>query len=438
MLRTLILSLSVLALFAGFHSKVNAASPDDWTQWRGPNRDAVSTDKGLLKKWDDNGPPLAWKATGIGERYSSVSLAGGKVFTMGDRKNEEYVICLSGVDGKEVWATKIGGGTGGGGYAGPRCVPAIDGDLLYALSGNGDLVCLETAGGKERWSKNFGKDFGGKMMSGWGFSESPLVDGDWLVCSPGGKDAGIVALNKKNGEVVWKSAMHIEGRKDGKGSKEGAGYSSIVISNGGGVKQYVQLMGPGVVSVRAKDGQQQWSYNKVANTTANIPTVIVKDEYVFTSTGYGDGGSALLKLTGPSSSTGNETVKADEVYYLGAKDLQNHHGGMIMLGDYIYGGHQHGQGFPFCLEWKTGKVKYNKDRGPGKGSAAVGYADGLFYFRYEDGTMSLLDLKTDGFKVISKFQIPDVSKPSWPHPVIVGGKLYLREQGTLYCYNVKG
>ncbi|HZZ70878.1 MAG TPA: PQQ-binding-like beta-propeller repeat protein [Pirellulales bacterium] len=425
--RCTLVSLCAWALLSAY---AYASGPDEWIQWRGPNRDGISTDTGLMKSWSEEGPPLKWKATGLGDGFSGVSVSHGKIFTMGDRDKSEYVICLNEADGKEVWSTKIGGPTDGGGYHGPRCVPAIDGDRIYALGGNGELACLATADGKEIWTKDFKKDFKGKMMSGWGFSESPLVDGDWLVCTPGGKEDGMVALDKKTGAVVWTSKIEIPGNK----GQDGAGYASIVISHGAGVKQYVQLMGRGVVGVRAKDGKQLWSYNKIANGTANIPTVLVKDNYVFTSTGYGDGGSALLKLS-PGENGG---VEMHEEYYLGAKDLQNHHGGMVMLGDYIYGGHGHSNGFPFCLEWKTGKVLYNHDRGPGRESAAVAYADGLFYFRYQDGTMALMELDPKGFKVISKFKIPDVQKPSWPHPVIIGGHMYLREQDALYCYDVKG
>ena len=420
----------VLCAFALCGSPLLAASGDEWPQWRGTNRDGISPDKGLLKVWSEDGPPLAWKGTNIGIGLSAVSVAGGKVFTMGDRGDSGYVICLDAADGKEVWAQKVGAKSNcGNNGEGPHATPAIDGKMLYALTGNGELACLETATGKEVWKKDYKKDFGGHMMSGWNYSESPLVDGDRLICTPGGKDSTLVALDKKTGKEIWHSKADFDdGKKDG----GGAAYASIVISKGGGVKQYVQLLGHGIVGIRAEDGKQLWGYTKIANGTANVPTPIVKDDYVFCVTGYGTG-AALLKLK--SSSDG---VNAEQVYFLKGNELQNTHGGVIMVGDYIYGGHQHNNGFPFCLEWKTGKVLYNKERGPGKGSAAVGYADGLFYFRYEDGVMSLLDMQHDGFKVLSKFKIPDVKKPSWPQPVIVGGKLYLREQDTLYCYNVKG
>jgi len=400
----------------------------EWPQWRGPNRDGISSDTGLLKQWPANGPEVVWTTKGLGDGYSSIAIASGKIFTMGERGGNGYIICLDSQNGNELWATKIGGSADGGGYKGPRCVPAVDGDLVYGIGIDGSVACVAVVNGQLKWRKNFGEDFGGKMMSGWGFSESPLIDGDALLCTPGGKEAGIVALNKKTGAVIGKSVINIEG---GAG-KEGAGYSSIVISNAGGVKQYVTLMGKGVVGIRAKDGKQLWSYNRIANKTACIPTVIPHDDYIICSSGYADGGSALLKI----SKAGKDEVKMEEVWYHDAKTLQNHHGGMTLLGDYVYLGHGHNNGFPACFEWKTGKVLYNKERGPGSGSAAVGYADGLFYFRYQDGTMALLDMKPEGFKVLSTFKIPDVKKPSWPYPIIVGGKLYIREQDALYCYNV--
>jgi outer membrane protein assembly factor BamB len=414
-------------------SWLSAAAPESasWTQWRGPNRDGISPAKGLLKEWDADGPKLAWKVDGVGAGYSSVSIANGRIYTMGDRKKdkdkEQFVFGLSLADGKEQWATKIGKGGGGSGYEGPRCTPTVDGDRIYVVGIHGALACLEADSGKIVWQKDMPKDFGGKMMSGWGFSESPLVDGDWLICTPGGKEAMIVALDKKSGDVVWKSAYTEKGKK----GNDGAGYSSVVISKGGGVKQYVQMVGHGLIGVRAKDGKLLWTYDAIANGTANIPTPIVSGDYVFGSTGYG-AGSALVKLV----SSSDDEVVAEEVYFLEANKLQNHHGGLILLDGYIYGGQGHGNGLPICVDMLTGKANWGPERGAGTGSAAVVYADGHFYFRYENGVVALIEANKDEYKLKGKFKIPNVQKPSWPHPVVVGGKLYLREQDTLYCYDV--
>lgn len=398
-------------------------SDAEWPEWRGPHRDGVSVEKGLLSSWGEKGPALAWEAKGLGSGFSSVAIHKGHIVTMGKRPGGLFLVSLSLKDGSEQWATKLLDKAD----KQPNCTPTIADDMVYAMGTAGDLFCVGLEKGNIVWHKSLPKDFGGKMMSGWGYSESPLIDGDRLICSPGAKDAAIAALDKKTGELIWKSEIPDIGNRGG----DGAGYSSIIISNGAGVKQYVQLMGRGVISVDAKDGKFLWGYNRVANGTANIPTPIIHEDYVFCSSGYGTG-SALLKLV----KGGDTGVKAEEQYFLDAKTMQNHHGGMIMVGDYIYCGNQHNQGFPFCLAWKTGKVQWNPGRGPGKGSAAIVYADGQLYFRYQSGTMALIAASPEGYKENGVFEPPHGGDPSWAHPVVAGGRLYLREQDALYCYNI--
>ena len=404
-------------------SKVGGLPGGEWPQWRGPNRDGVSQETGLLTEWPEAGPTLLWQAEGLGKGYSSVAISGGKIFTLGQVKDAGTVLlALSLTDGKQLWQTPVGGGS-------PNCTPTVDGDLVYALGRDGDLVCCEAATGKTVWKKNFGTDFGGKMMSGWGYSESPLVDGDRLICTPGAPEAAIVALDKKTGATIWKSPAPTDWGGDR--GKDGAGYSSIVVGNGGGVKQYVQLTGRGIVSVAAADGRLLWTYNRVANGTANIPTPIIHGDYVFCSSGYGTG-AALLQLKPADGG-----VKADEVYFLKADELQNHHGGMIRIGDYIYCGHGHNNGLPMCIELKTGNRLWEKERGAGTGSAAAIYADGHLYFRYESGEMALIEANPQKYVLKSSFMLASVKGKSWPHPVIVDGKLYVRDQDVLMCYDVK-
>jgi outer membrane protein assembly factor BamB len=280
------------------------------------------------------------------------------------------------------------------------------------------------ADGTIKWSLNYKKDLGGKMMSGWDYSESPLIDGDLLICTPGGEDTALVALNKHDGKEVWRAKVPGGG---------GSGYASVISAQVGGVKMYMTWLRNGLVAVSAGDGKFLWKYSKNANGTANIPTPIVKGDLVFCSTGYGSG-SALLKLV-PDGKGG---VDAKEQYFLKGNQLQNHHGGMILLGDYIYGGHGHNEGFPFCLHMATGKLKWGPTRGPGNKSAAVVYADGHLYFRYEDGTMALIEATPDAYHVTSSFHLPqETGTPSWPHPVIANGKLYIRGNNVLLCYDVK-
>jgi outer membrane protein assembly factor BamB len=413
-----------LAVLAVVPMALRAAGPSKgWPSWRGPNRDGISTETGLLRTWPKEGPPLLWQMKGLGRAYSSVSISGGKIFTMGSRRRSTDLIALDLKTGKELWSAKVGGGN-------PNCTPTVDGGLVFALGRNGDLVCAKTGDGSIVWKKNFPRDFGGQMMSTWGYSESPLVDGDRLVCTPGAGDAMIVALNKKTGNVIWKASMPDD---VGDRGKDGAGYSSIVISHAAGVKQYVQLTGRGIISVAAKDGKTLWTYNRIANRTANIPTPIVTGDYVFCSTGYYTG-AALLKIVKDGSS-----LKAEEVYFLESGTLQNHHGGMVLVDGYVYCGHGHGQGYPICVELKTGKVKWGggRTRGPGRKSAAVVYADGHLYFRYENGVMALIEATPKEYRLNGSFKLASVHGPSWPHPVIYDGKLYLRDNDNLMCYDIK-
>jgi outer membrane protein assembly factor BamB len=304
----------------------------------------------------------------------------------------------------------------------------VDGDRVYAIGTEGDLVCLDAATGAVRWKKSLPSDFGGRVMTVWKYAESPLVDGDKLIVTPGGPWAGLVALDKTTGKTIWESEIPQLGSR----GRDGAGYSSVVVSSGAGVRQYVQLMGRGLVGVRASDGKFLWGYNAVANDVANIPTPIVQGDYIFTSTGY-QTGAALLKLAKDGAG-----VKAQEVYFLPSRTLQNHHGGMVLVNGYIYAGHGHNRGFPICVEMATGKVAWGGDiRNAGTGSAAVLFADGNLYFRYQNGLMMLIEATPSGYKEKGSFPIPNVKKPSWSHPVILNGRLYLREQDALYAYNLK-
>jgi outer membrane protein assembly factor BamB len=404
-------------------------SAADWPGWRGNNRDGQSAETGLLGEWPAAGPPLAWKAAGLGGGLSSVAVVGDRIYTLGDKDGSQQVLALSRKDGSLVWSAKVGP-VWKDEYGGPRGTPTVDGELLYALGSEGDLVCLETATGKERWRKNLEKDYSGRVMTIWKWSESPLVDGEKLVFTPGGPWAAMVAVDKKTGKTLWQTE---ELPFLGPLGRDGAGYSSIVISNGGGVKHYVQLMGRGLVGVRASDGKFLWGYNKVANNVANISTPIVKDNHIFASTGYGTG-TALLELV----KDGADGVKANELYFLPATTFQNHHGGMVLVGNHVYAGHGHNKGFPICVDFATGKVAWGGDiRNAGTGSAAVMYADGRIYYRYQNGVVVLVEATPAGYKEKGSFTIPNVKDPSWPHLVVADGTLFVREQDTLYAYDVR-
>lgn len=396
-----------------------------WPNFRGPNGDGISQETGLLDAWPEGGPKLAWRLAGLGKGFSSLSFNGGKFFTMGDRGEEQFILCYDLAARKQVWAAKVGPAHKDTRSPGPRCTPTLDGERAYALGSQGELVCVQMADGKELWRRNLSKDFEGQVMKVWKYSESPLIDGERLICTPGGPKAMMAALDRKTGKTVWTCAVP----KIGDRGAEGSGYGSIVISNACGVKQYVTTVGRGTIGVRAEDGQFLWGYNKIANNIANIPNCVVRGDYVFCTTSYKTG-SALLKLTKEG-----EKIVPQEVYFLTPKQFENHHGGVVLVGDHLYGGSGQNNGIFTCIEFLTGKIAWQQDP-IGKKSAAVLYADGELYVRYEDATMCLVEASPAGFKLKGKFALATNNGPSWPHPVIVNKKLYIRDHDDLLVYDV--
>ncbi len=396
-------------------------SSGSWPQWRGPGRDGICTETGLLKTWPPEGPGLLWKITGLGKGYSSPAIVGDKIVTLGDRGDGQFVIALDRATRKELWVTRLCANWDDG----SRSTPTIDGDKVYALGAHGDLVCLNLADGKEVWHKNMAADYGGQMMSGWGFSESPLIDGAKLLCTPGGKEKTVVALDKNTGDLIWACPVPPLGPR----GKEGAGYSSIVAADINGTRQYIQLLGTGLIGIAAQDGKFLWGYNKIANHVANISTPVVKDNLIFCSTAYGTG-SALVKII-----LSENNWKAEEVYFLDSNTFQNHHGGLVLVDGFLYGGHGQNAGAPVCIEMATGKILW-KEKALDKGSAAVLYADGNLYFLYEAGTLALLRADPQQFTVSGSFAIPEESGPKWAHPVILDKQLYIRVHDILFCYDI--
>jgi outer membrane protein assembly factor BamB len=413
-------SVCLLGAFCGLPVAEAGPKETSWPQFRGPHRDGLSEETGLLKEWPSDGPPLLWKTPGLGIGFSSVSLKDGRIFTMGDRDGSSHVAAINAKDGQIAWTAKVG--KAGGSYAGTRSTPTIDADRVYALGQFGDLVCLNAASGKELWRHNLPKDFKG-ASGGWNYCESVLVDGDKLICTPGGPEATLVAFNKKNGEVLWKCPIP---------GGEAAGYASMVISEASGVRQYVQLLSNSLVGVRASDGKLLWRYGEAGNrfggNTANVPNAIVDGNLVFASAGYGRGGG-LIEL-----SKSGDTFQVKELYF--EHELNNRHGGIVHVGPNIYADRDHG-GRLFCADFKTGKVQWhNGGKTQGSGSAAVTYADGHLYVRYDNGYVALVDADAKGYKERGSFKIPNSDHDSWNHPVVIGGRLYLREKDTLWCYDV--
>lgn len=393
-----------------------AAAPGDWAQWRGPLRSGVSSETSLLKQWPAEGPALAWKATGIGGGYSGVAVADGHLYTLGEDKDASYLRAMNPQDGKIIWSAKIGkaGATGWGGYSGPRSTPTIDGDRIYCLGHFGDLVCV-SADGKVVWQKSLVADFGGTLPE-WGFAESPLVDGGKVLCTPGGDQGTVIALDKKTGETLWQT----------KEITDKAHYSSIILETIDGVRQYIQLTDSTLMGL-SEDGKVLWRAKREGKT-AVIPTPVYYDHYVFVTSGY-DAGCNLFKIAKTDAG-----FSAEQVY--ASKDFMNHHGGVVQVGDYVYG-HSDRKGW-MCQEIKTGKIMWSEKEKLRKGSLCA--ADGFLYLRAEDekGTVALVEATPTGFVEKGRFDQPDRSnKNSWPHPVIANGRLYLRDQDVLLCYELK-
>jgi outer membrane protein assembly factor BamB len=428
----------LLSLLAG----VAAAWPlraDDWPQFRGPDRSGVSKETGLLQSWPKGGPPLAWtfKQAGIG--YSGPAVVGDRLYLMGARGDAEFVFALDlksaeGNNVKELWATRIGplfSWKGNSYNSGPSATPSVDGELVYALGGQGDLLCVEAATGKERWRKNLPADLGaevnpiggGPEKLGWGYTWSPLVDGEQLICVPGGSQGTLAAMNKKTGEVIWRS----------KGLTDQATYSSPIVASVDGVRQYIQMTNAGIAGVAAKDGELLWYYQrKPPYSDVVIDTPIFHDGYVYATVAFSLG-CDLIKIVRRSAKFAAEKVYAN-------KNLMNQSGGVILVNGRIYG-YSKGKGW-VCQDFKKGNIVWSERRklGPGSLTAAEGE---LYCYGEDDGTMVLVTANTKGWLEKGRFDIPQKSalnKSSgklWTHPVIANGRLYLRDQELLFCYDIR-
>jgi outer membrane protein assembly factor BamB len=400
------------------------AYPADWPQWRGPQRNGVSAETGLLKEWPKQGPRLVWQAKDIGDGYAAPSVVGNRIYILSNRGlDNEFVQALLIQDGKQVWSTrlgKVGNPEQMPWFPTARSTPTIDGALLYALGSDGDLACLETDSGKIRWRKSLRADFGGHPGQ-WAYSESPLVDGDVLVVTPGGAQATIVALNKKTGETIWKSA--VPGGDD-------AAYASVIIVDTGGRKQYVQFLARGLVGVDARTGQFLWRYDATGKGNTNIPSPLTSNGYIYTSQSRGPGGLVRLAAAG-------QGVAAEQVYL--QRGLPNSVGGSVVVGAIHYG--TTGEGL-VAADWATGKVLW-QDAGTTGG--AILYAENRLYIHGENGEVVLAEATPEAYRQKGRFMPPDRPKQTraamekaWAYPVVANGRLYIRELDSLWCYDING
>jgi outer membrane protein assembly factor BamB len=395
-----------LALLVAFGARDASLQTKDWYQWRGPNRDGKSLETGLLKAWPAQGPPLAWRAAGAGNGYSSFAASNGRLYTLGGRGSQEFAIAIDAASGKRLWETPVGALFSNDRGDGPRSTPTLDGDRLYALGGSGDLVCLDVKTGRKAWSKNLLREYGGSNIT-WGLSESPLVVGDRVLVQAGGRDAAILALNKSNGDVLWRQ------------HSDEPGYSSAVVAQAGGTQQAVFFTGQRAIGVSIRDGRELWSYDRVANRTANIATPVVAGNRVFLSSDYGTG-AALLELT---------PAGAREVYF--TREMRNHHSSSVLVGEHLYG---FSSSILTAMKLADGTVAW-RDRSVGKGSLV--YGDERLYLYSENGMVGLAEPTPAGYREHGRFRIEAGSLPTWSHPIITSGRLILRDQDNVYAYDIR-
>lgn len=414
------LLLSAIGIFTivactGAPAQSNAAAPF-WPRFHGPNNDNLSPDTGLLQKWPEDGPKLLWSTKGIGEGYGSVSLADGRIYTAGNRDNKTVVTAMD-LDGKTLWQSP-GGDAYKGAFPGTRSTPTLDGDRLYYESPVGQLVCLDAKAGKEVWSLNILKEFDAKNIR-WALAESVLIDNDRVICCPGGKKASVVALDKKTGKILWTS----------KPTGDLAGYATPVLAEWQGLRMILTMNEKALIGVQADDGTLLFRHPHETKYEVNATSPVFRDGQVFVTSGYG-AGSEMVKLT-----VDGKKVTSESVWQ--SKDLDNHHGGLVVLKGFICGSAHEGKSKSrwICLDWASGEKKY-AEKGVGKGSLT--YADGMLYTLSEGGKMGLVPATPEKHEPVSTFQIAKGGEgPTWAHPVVIGGRLYVRHGDFLHVYDVK-
>ncbi|MBN1782330.1 PQQ-binding-like beta-propeller repeat protein [bacterium] len=396
----------------------------DWPQWRGPDRNGISAEKGLMKSWPDGGPELLWQVRDLGSGYGTVAVAGKRLYIQTNEGLEnEYVRALDAAGGKTIWSVRIGNVGNPDqrpNFPAARSTPTVDGDRLFALGSDGDLTALDLKTGKVFWQKSLRTDFGG-TPGNWAYAESPLVDGDKVVATPGGPESTVVALDKNTGKLIW--ACDIPGN-------EKAAYASAIVIQAGKVRQIVVFVESFLAGIDSETGKLLWTYNETKGI-ANIPTPVARQSYVYSSASRK--GGALIRIV-----PGEDSVRTEQIYF-DAK-LPNAIGGTVLAGDCLYGTAANGSDF-FCIDFMTGQEKWKaaSDAAPG----ALCYADGMLYVHGENGNVALIEASCEAYREISIFAPPDQPEKkdrmekAWAYPVIADGRLYIRDQNMLWCYKIK-
>ncbi|HVX10424.1 MAG TPA: PQQ-binding-like beta-propeller repeat protein [Pirellulales bacterium] len=421
---TLSQRVTVLTLALACSAGAATARAADWPQWRGPNRDGLSSEKGLLQEWPEAGPKLVWQIDDLGDGYSTPAVAKGRLYLIANKGlDDEFLKVLDAKDGKEIWSTrlgKVGNPEQKPSYPGSRSTPTVDGKLVFALGSDGDLACVDAESGDVQWQKNLRKEFAGKPGI-WAYSESPLIDGNLLICTPGGGKATLVALDKKTGETVWKSSLP---------EADDAAYASPIVFEAGGARQYVQLLQKGLVGLDAKTGDLLWRYRRpISRFDANIPTPLAYDTYIYVASAGTGGGTVKVEKSDQDKFT------PEEVYF--TPQLPTAIGGAVKIGDYLYGTTNQAL---LCVEFKTGAVKWHERA---LGAASLCYADERLYLHGENGDVALVDPSPESYRQKGRFTPPDqpndpksMGKP-WAYPVVANGRLYIRDRDLLWAFDVE-
>jgi outer membrane protein assembly factor BamB len=416
-----LIGFAVVSAVSAILLHVGGLKAEDWPQWRGPNRDGISKETGLLKTWPKEGPKLVWQVKDLGGGYSTPAIASGRIYLISNQGLEDESVKALDDKGAQIWTTrigKVGNPDQSPNYPGSRSTPTVDGSSIYALSSDGDLVCLDT-NGKVIWQKNIRTEFGGKPGK-WAYSESPLVDNDAVLCTPGGAGATVVSLNKKSGDVIWKCAVP-EG--------DVAGYASVIATEIGGAKQYVAFTANGLIGIDAKIGKFLWRYEATKGASGmSILTPVSRDGIVF-SGGSKTGGGAVKLVSA------NGSVTAEQVYF--DTKLPTAIGGAVLVGDSLYGCTSQAL---VCADFKTGQTKWT-ERSIAPGSLC--YADGRLYLHGESGDVALIEATPEAYSEQGRFTPPNPparvgrGEKAWAYPVVANGQLYIRDTQNMWCYDIK-
>lgn len=404
-------------------------SAQDWSQWRGPNREGVFKGANLNLDWQTKKPPLLWTFRQAGAGYSAPTIAGPTLYCQGGADGNDFAFALDTQTGQIKWKQNLGKlheGIQNRGD-GPRGSVTVDNDKLFLIRGGGQLHCLSAVDGKMLWEKDLVNDFGGKVMGGWGFSESPLVDGDLVICTPGGNQGAMVAFNKNSGKVEWVC----------KELTEDTGYSSAIIADVDGLRQYIQQTSKGVSGVAAKDGKLLWKINNPLYRTAVIPTPIINQQVVYVTNGYSSG-CMSIRLTKKDNAIHADTV------YTNIRNISNQHGGVVLMNGFLYGHSDRPSSSWVCQNFTTGEIVWaHKDTAfaIGKGSI-LAVNDRFILFDMQTGRSAVISASPEGWKEFGKMELPERTTITtqdnclWTHPVVANDKLYLRDHDLLFCFDI--